>query len=96
MSLSGSSSDTATYSPLHIRSANFGGIGGVDDANTTGAVVPGSSPMARIGVATIPEGTEVPLFPSMLLARRSDGLMGVGVLVIKGMDLKIAAGRICG
>ena len=69
VSLSGSSSDTATYSPLHIRSANFGGIGGVDDANTTGVVVPGSSPIAGIGVATIPEGTDVLLFPSMLLAR---------------------------
>ena len=94
MSLSGSSSDTATYSPLHICSANFGGIGGVEDANTTGAVVPGGSPMAGIGVATIPEGTEVPLFLSTLLARRNDGLMVVGVLLIKGMDLKIAAGGV--
>ena len=52
--------------------------------------------MAGIGMATIPEGTEVPLFPSMLLTRRNDGLMVVGVLVIKGIDLKIAAGGICG
>ena len=73
MSLSGSRSDTATYSPLHICSGNFGGIGGVDDANTTGAVVPGSSPMAGIGVATIPEGTEVPLLSSMLLASETMG-----------------------
>ena len=48
-------------------------IGGVDDANTTGAVVPGSSPMAGIGVATIPEGTEVPLLSSMLLASETMG-----------------------
>ena len=48
--------------------------------------------MAGIGMATIPEGTEVPLFPSTLLVRRNDELMVVGVLLIKGMDLKIAAG----
>ena len=64
----------------------------MDDANTTGAVVPGGSPMAGIGVATIPEGTEVPLFPSTLVARRNYGLIDVSVLLITGMDLKIAAG----
>ena len=96
MSLSGSSSDTATYFPLHICSVNFGGIGGVEDANTTGAVVPRGPPLAGIGMATIPEENEIPLFPSMLLARRNNGLMVVGVLVIKGMDLKIATGGICG
>ena len=52
--------------------------------------------MAGIGIAAIPEEIEIPLFPSMLLARRNDGLMVVGVLVIKGMDLKIATGGICG
>ena len=54
MSLSGSNSDIATYSPFHIRSATFGQIGGVDDANTTGAVVPCSCAMAGIGVANGP------------------------------------------
>ena len=96
MSLSGSSSGTATYSPLHICSANFGGIGGVDDANTTGVVVPGSSAMAGIGVAINPKGPKVPLFPAMLLASQNDRLMAVSALDIKGMDLKIAAGGICG
>ena len=47
-------------------------------------------------MVTIPDGTEVLLFPSMLLARQNDGLMIVGVLVIKGVDLKITAGKICG
>ena len=55
------------YSHLHIQSANFGGIGGVDD--TIGAVVLRSPPMAGIGVANNPKGAEVLLFPSMLLAR---------------------------
>ena len=86
----------ATYSPLHIRSANFGGTGGVDDANTTGAVVPGSSTIAGIGVAANPEGTEVPLFPAVLLASSKDELTVEGVLDIKGMDLNVAAGGICG
>ena len=84
------------YSPLHICSANFGGTGGVDDANTTGAVVPGSSTIAGIGVAANPEETEVPLFPAMLLASSKDELTVEGVLVIKGMDLKVATGGICG
>ena len=86
----------ATYSPLHICSANFSGTGGVDDANTTGAVVPGSSAIAGIGVAASPEGTEVPLFTGVLLVSSKDELTVVGVLVIKGMDLNIAAGRIRG
>ena len=68
----------------------------MDDANTTGAVVPGGSPMAGIGVVTIPEGTEVLPLPSTLLARRNDGLMVVGVLLIEGMDLTIAAGGVNG
>lgn len=85
----------AMYSPLHIRSANLGGTGGVDDANTTGADDPGSSVTAGIGVAANPEGTDVPLFPAELLASSKDELMVVGVLVIRGMDLKILAGGIC-
>ena len=56
----------------------------MDDANTTGAVVPGSSVIAGIGVAINPEGTEVLLFPIMLLVSRNDGLTVVGVLAIKG------------
>ena len=62
----------------------------MEDANTTGAVFPRGSPLAGIGMAAIPEEIEILLFPSMLLARRNNGLMVVGVLVIKGMDLKIA------
>ena len=96
MSLSGSNSDIATYSPFHIRSATFRGIGGVDDANTTGAVVPGSSAMAGIGVVNGLEGTNVPLFSATLIASRDDGLTVVGALVIKGMDLRLPAGGIGG
>jgi len=57
-------SDMATYSPLHSHATNFGGFGGVDDANNTRAVVSGSSAIARIGVAINPEGTKVTLFPA--------------------------------
>ena len=49
----------------------------------------------RIGVTANPEETEVSLFPAVLLASSKDELMVVGVLVIKGMDLNIAAGGIC-
>ena len=51
----------------------------------------GSSAMAGIGVAIDLEGTNVPLFSAVLIASRR-----LGVLVIKGMDLRIAAGGICG
>ena len=67
----------------------------MDDANTTGADGPGSSATAGIGVATNPEGTDVPLFPAELLASSKDELMVMGALVIKGMDLKIVAEGIC-
>ena len=68
----------------------------MDDTNTTGTLVPGSSTIAGIGMATNHEGTKVLLFPAVLLASSNDGWMVVGVLVIKGMELKIAAGGIAG
>ena len=72
VNFSGSSSDMAMYSPLHIRSANLSGTGGVDDTNTTGAVDPGSSAIAGIGVAANPEKTDVLVFPAVLLASSKD------------------------
>ena len=53
----------------------------MNDANTTGAVVPGSSVIARIGVAINPEGIKVPLFPAILLVSRNNELTVVCVLV---------------
>lgn len=43
-----------------------------------------------------PEGTDVPLLSAVLIATRYNRLTVVGVLVIKGMDVEIAAGGICG
>ena len=53
----------------------------VVDVNAPGAAAPGSSAFASLGVAPVPEGAMVPLFP----ANRDDGLKVVD-MVMKSVD----------
>ena len=65
---------------LQICPATFGGIGGVVDINAPGAVAPGGSAIAGVGVAPGPEGAMFPLFP----ASRDAASKVVDLLVISG------------